>query len=160
MRLRTIALITFALCAALNARASDEATANGAALFTQNCLMCHQSGATGLPGQFPRLAGRIAKISSTPAGRAYLIDVLTYGMVGTLAIDGDSILGLMPPFAQLPDAQVADILSYVQTLGEAPAKPPAPFTAAEFHARRATPPKSAADVFAERQTLQHAKLIP
>jgi mono/diheme cytochrome c family protein len=149
----------------LPARAAD-----GSALFIQNCLMCHQSGAVGLPGQFPRLAGRIAAIGSRPKGRAYLIDVLTYGMAGKITVDDQPIVGLMPPFAQLSNDDVAGVLSYVQSLdvslggtppGGAPlgGTPPL-FTAEEVRARRsATSVKSATDVRAERQSLEDAKIV-
>jgi mono/diheme cytochrome c family protein len=143
---------------------------DGGALFTQNCLMCHQAGAVGLPGQFPRLAGRIAAISSKPKGRAYLIDVLTYGMAGTITVDDQAIIGLMPPFAQLSNDEVAGVLSYVQSIGPpaAAATPaagspaletPAAFTAAEVRAGRANTGKTATDVRAERQSLEDAKII-
>lgn len=154
----------------LSARAAD-----GGGLFIQNCLMCHQSGAVGLPGQFPRLAGRIAAISSRPKGRAYLIDVLTYGMAGKITVDDQPIVGLMPPFAQLSNDDVAGVLSYVQSLdvspggaplsgtpsgGAPPAKSPAAFTAEEVRAGRSSAAaKSATDVRAERQSLEDAKII-
>ena len=139
-------------------------SADGGGLFTQNCLMCHQAGAVGLPGQFPRLAGRIAAISSKPKGRAYLIDVLTYGMTGKITVDDQSIIGLMPPFAQLSNDEVAGVLSYVQSLGSPPggspaAGSPAVFTAEEVQAGRAKPVKTATDVRAERQSLEDAQLI-
>jgi mono/diheme cytochrome c family protein len=120
---------------------------DGAALFAQNCALCHQSAGAGLAGQFPRLAGRVGPISAKPAGRAYLIDVLTYGMVGTVSVDGQPIIGQMPSFASLPDEQVAAVLSYLQSLGGAPKEA---FTAAEVTAGRAKGMKSASDVLAER----------
>jgi mono/diheme cytochrome c family protein len=139
--------------------------ADGAAVFTQNCLMCHQSGAVGLAGQFPRLAGRIDAISANARGRAYLIDVLTYGMAGKITVDDQSIIGLMPPFAQLSNDDVAGVLSYVQSLGETPGvaasgKSPAAFTAEEVRAGRSNAAKTAADVRAERQSLEDVQLIP
>ena len=145
--------------AAADGAAVEGAAADGVAAFTQNCQMCHQAGGAGLAGAFPRLAGRVAVISLNPKGRAYLIDVLTYGMAGTVTVDGQPLMGLMPPFAQLPDAEVAAILSYVQTLGVA-AVEAAPLTAAEVTAGRAAPPKSATEVLAERQALEKAKIVP
>jgi mono/diheme cytochrome c family protein len=153
--------------------------ADGSGLFTQNCLMCHQAGGVGLPGQFPRLAGRIGAISSQPKGRAYLIDVLTYGMAGQITVDGESIVGLMPPFAQLSNDDVAGVLSYVQSLrsqqggelsggelsggeppgGEPPGGTPSAFTAEEVRAGRANTVKTATDVRAERRSLEDAKII-
>ena len=155
--LRTLlSLVGFAALAAgpLPSRAAD-----GSGLFTQNCLMCHQAGAVGLPGQFPRLAGRIGAISSQPKGRAYLIDVLTYGMAGKITVDDQSIVGLMPPFAQLSNDDVAGVLSYVQSLGDAPTATPAAFTAEEVRAGRANTVKTPTDVRAERQSLEDAKLV-
>jgi mono/diheme cytochrome c family protein len=134
--------------------------ADGAVLFTQNCQMCHQAGAVGLAGQFPRLAGRIAAISGNPQGRAYLIDVLTYGMAGRITVDDQAIIGLMPPFAQIADGEVAAILTYVQSLGDGPSAPPAAFSAEEIHARRSGPAKTAADVQDERQSLAQVHVIP
>jgi mono/diheme cytochrome c family protein len=133
---------------------------DGAALFAQNCALCHQAGAMGLPGQFPRLAGRIAAISTHPEGRVYLADVLTYGLAGSVTIDDQQIVGLMPPFAVLPNDVVADILNYVQSLGSRPPKGTIrPFTEQEIAAERARTGKSLDDVQAERRALQHSKVI-
>jgi len=147
------------LAAALAAVSAASQAGDGAASFAQNCQMCHQSGAVGLAGAFPRLAGRVAAISAKPAGRAYLIDVLTYGMTGSITVDKQPLIGLMPAFAQLPEDEIAAVLSYVQTLGNAPAKVPPPFTAEEIATGRAKPPKTAANVFAERQVLEKAKVV-
>lgn len=159
-------LVSLVCLAAVAAGAVPALGADGSGLFTQNCLMCHQTGAVGLAGQFPRLAGRVAAISSKPQGRAYLIDVLTYGMAGKITVDDQPIVGLMPPFAQLSNDDVAGVLSYVQSLEGPPdgaprgAHPPA-FTAEEVRAgRSATSAKSATDVRAERQSLEDAKIIP
>ena len=134
---------------------------DGAAAFQQNCALCHQAAGTGISGQFPRLAGRVAAISTSPKGRVYLVDVLTYGMLGNIVVDGQPIYGLMPPFAaSIPADVVADILNYVQTLGDAPAKKPALFTADEVAAGRTGAPKSADDVQAERKSLLASKIIP
>lgn len=142
--------------------ASTRATAgDGAALFAQNCQLCHQAGAKGLAGQFPRLAGRVAAISRHPEGRVYLADVLTYGLAGTVKVDAQQIVGLMPPFAVLPNDVVADILSYVQSLGDESAKggPAKPFTEAEIAAARANTGKTIDDVQSERRALQRLKVV-
>jgi mono/diheme cytochrome c family protein len=142
------------------ALAGAAAAGDGSALFAQNCALCHQAGATGLPGQFPRLAGRVAAISTHAEGRVYLADVLTYGLSGSVKIDDQQIIGVMPPFAVLPDDVVADILNYVQTLGDPPKKGTVrPFTEQEIAAARARTGKSLDDVQAERRALQHSKVI-
>ena len=148
------------LLAVIAANSPVSRAIDGAASFAQNCQMCHQSAGVGLAGTFPRLAGRVATISSKLAGRAYLIDVLTYGMTGTITVDKAPLFGMMPSFAQLPDEQIALTLSYVQGLGDRPQKPPLKFTAEEVAARRAKGSKSAAGVLAERQTLEKNKTIP
>ena len=131
-------------------------TPDGSALFTQNCVMCHQNGAVGLAGQFPRLAGRVGPISAKPAGKAYLVDVLTYGMVGMVTIDGQPIIGQMPSFATLPDDQAAAILGYLQGLGGAPK---GRITAAEVTEQRGKGGKSPAEVMAERQGLAASGVV-
>lgn len=142
--------LVLVISSALLSVAAAAETPDGAAIFNQNCAMCHQSGGAGLSGQFPRLAGRIGPISAKPAGRAYLVDVLTYGMVGQVTVDGQPIIGMMPPFASLPDEQVAAVLSYLQSLGGAPKES---FSAAEITAGRAKDKKSGSEVMAERQGL-------
>ncbi|HEY2686545.1 MAG TPA: cytochrome c [Steroidobacteraceae bacterium] len=133
---------------------------DGAALFAQNCALCHQSSGAGLPGQFPRLAGRVGAISTHDLGRSYLIDVLTYGLSGTVTVDDQEIIGVMPAFNALPDDVVADILSYVQTLGDRPAKPSKSFSKQEVASERAKQAKSPDEMQGERQELKRAKVIP
>ena len=136
--------------------AASAETPDGAAVFSQNCAMCHQTAGAGLPGQFPRLAGRVGPISAKPAGRAYLVDVLTSGMVGQVTVDRQPIIGMMPPFASLPDEQVAAVLGYLQSLGGAPKEA---FSVAEVTAGRAKDRKSGSEVLAERQGLVAAGVV-
>ena len=93
------------------------ATADHDAVFNANCSMCHQLGAAGVPGQFPRRAGRAGQIASTAAGRHYLERVVLYGMMGDITVDGTPIVGgVMPSFAALPDKDLAAALDYVVSL--------------------------------------------
>lgn len=99
--------------------AAQAAPAQGSAVFAANCSMCHQLGATGVPGQFPRLAGRASRIAATAAGRGYLEHVVLYGMMGTITVDGQSIVGgVMPPFASLSDDDLAAALDYIISLDD------------------------------------------
>ncbi len=94
------------------------ATAGHSAVFNANCSMCHQLGAAGVPGQFPRLAGRAGEIAATAAGRHYLERVVLYGMMGDITVDGTPIVGgVMPSFATLSDKDLAAALNYVASLG-------------------------------------------
>ena len=97
--------------------AAAAATAHRSAVFNANCSMCHQLRAAGVPGQFPRLAGRVGKIASTAAGRGYLEHVVLYGMMGTITVDGTAIVGgVMPSFASLSNKDLAAALNYVASL--------------------------------------------
>jgi cytochrome c5 len=94
-------------------------TADHAAVFNNNCSMCHQLGAAGVPGEFPRLAGRAGKIAATAAGRNYLEHVVLFGMMGEVTVDGTPIVGgVMPPFASLSDQDLAAALDYIVSLDD------------------------------------------
>jgi mono/diheme cytochrome c family protein len=111
-RVPSIAVALFVATAV--SRAED---APGQKLFGADCGLCHQRTGEGVPGQFPRLAGRLGVIASTPEGRAYIGHVLANGMSGTVSVDGKTIVGYMPAFRQVPPADAAAILTYVSGLG-------------------------------------------
>ena len=88
----------------------------GASAYAANCSACHQPTGAGLPGVFPPLAGHGADLyaaSGGIGGRAYLIDVLLYGLQGAITIDGASYNGLMPAWQQLSDDQIAAVINFV-----------------------------------------------
>lgn len=151
---RVPAPILAALALALGS-ADSAGAADGAALFAQNCAMCHQSDAAGLPGQYPRLKGRVGPISAKARGRAYLIHVVTYGMAGRIDVDQQAILGVMPAL-RLSDEDAARVLSY---LGGLAYPRSTAFTAAEVAAERARGPMSGGEVNAERRNLRDAKVL-
>lgn len=125
--------------------------------YASHCQMCHQSGGEGLPGQFPRLAGRVGKIAATPGGRRYLVSVVLNGMAGAITVDDQRIVGLMPTMAVLKDGEVASILN---ALGSGGGKKPAAFTAGEVAKIRGEGRLTTAQVAAERASLAAAGLIP
>lgn len=157
MRTRVLLLCGLLACAA---RASAATPADGATLYLQHCLMCHQSGGAGLPGQFPRLAGRVADIAVLPEARAWLVQVLSHGMSGTITVDGEAIVGLMPAFAQIPDADTAALLNHLLGFGKPSGKAPAPFSAEEVQGVRAGPAPSATEVHAARTRLGIPRIAP
>ena len=87
----------------------SKANADGAASFEMNCAFCHQAGGVGVPGQFPRLAGRAGEIASKPEGKKFLPQVLLNGMSGRITADGEEILGIMPGFDSMSDDDMAAI---------------------------------------------------
>lgn len=125
--------------------------------YRANCQGCHQADAKGLPGQFPRLNGRANLIAATPEGRQYLMHAVLFGSAGRIVVDGKTIIGVMPAFGRLSDADLAQALTYVSRLGGG--KAPAAFTPAEVKAARADQLSSTA-VSANRARLLEAKQIP
>jgi hypothetical protein len=117
--------------------------------------MCHQKAGAGLRGQFPRLAGRVARIGASAEGRRYLIEVGLFGMAGQLKVDGATLFGVMPPLASLSDEDLAAALSYLVALDDsgnlktqahetfvspadvAAARSAVPLSATQVHAKRA-----------------------
>lgn len=155
MRRLLVGGVLLAMAAMVAAPAwADEA--RGKALFGADCGLCHQGKGEGVPGSFPRLAGRVGVIAAKAEGHAYLTHVLASGMTGAIKVDGGTIVGYMPPFAALPAADVADILTYVTTLGGGAA---VPFTAADIEAGRAAKLAPSA-VHDERTKLVGAKVVP
>ncbi|WP_353199260.1 cytochrome c [Sandarakinorhabdus sp.] len=131
---KNLVLALVAVLATPAAAADPKAAAKAA--FVARCGMCHQATGDGLAGQFPKLSGRAAAIAQTPAGRRYLARVVLGGMAGPIEIDGVKLNGVMPGMASMSDAEIAEILSHVVTLGK-PAKPAKPFKAEDITAARA-----------------------
>ena len=94
-------------------------TADHSTVFNNNCSMCHQLGAAGVPGEFPRLARRAGEIAATAPGRNYLERVVLFGMIGEVTVDGTPIVGgVMPSFGSLSDQDLADALDYIVSLDD------------------------------------------
>jgi mono/diheme cytochrome c family protein len=144
------------LAALFVAAATDMASADGQAVFDNSCAFCHQAGGVGVPGQFPRLAGRVGAIAATPEGRAFLPKILLNGMSGRVTVDEQPILGIMPAFDSLSDADMASVLTYLSGMDHAPVT----FTADEIKNLRGEPKLSPTDVAAAREELAAKKIVP
>ena len=81
-----------------------------------------------MPGAYPRLAGRAGAIAGVPEGRKAMVSAALYGVAGVLKVDGQTVVGVMPSFAHVTDADIAGVLTYVSHLG---GMRPKSFTAAE-----------------------------
>ena len=134
-----------------------QAADQGETTFNTYCAMCHQITGQGVPGQFPRIAGRADQIAKSPKGREYLCTLVLYGMTGKVTIDGTSFVGVMAPLGQLSDQDLADALNHVMQLSKAKVKP---FTAAEVKAQRRPTPLSLTEVYEIRNQLMTAGSIP
>lgn len=128
---------------------------SGQALYGQYCASCHQANGQGLPGSFPPLAGHLQEILGKKEGRAYLVDVVLFGLQGQIQVKGQSYNGNMPAWeAQLKDDQIATLLNYLaSSFGN---KPPAgfkPYTPDEVKKERAKK-LSPQKVYALRKSLK------
>jgi mono/diheme cytochrome c family protein len=128
-------------------------------LYDAQCAVCHQRAAVGAPGQFPRLAGRIAAIAGHADGRAYLVGVVRNGLSGSIKVDGAAVAGLMPPFPQLAADELASILNYLTSLGSRSARKSHRFDSAEV-AKLSSRVASPHQLLAERESLASAGVIP
>lgn len=128
------------------------------ASYLARCSMCHQAGAQGLPGQFPRLAGRAGEIAAAPEGRRYLARVALWGLYGPIEVEGKPINGMMPGVAATSDAEIADVLNHLIAVGKT-AKPAKAFKPAEIAAVRAEGRVSGTDNAALRKTLVEKGVI-
>jgi mono/diheme cytochrome c family protein len=144
------------LAALFVAAATDMASADGQAVFDNSCAFCHQAGGVGVPGQFPRLAGRVGAMAATPAGRVFLPKILLNGMSGRVTVDEQPILGIMPAFDSMSDDDLASVLTYLAGLDHAPIA----FTADEIKKARGEPKLSPTDVAAAREDLAAKKIVP
>jgi len=84
----------------------------GQAAYLANCAACHQADGTGLAGAFPPLKGSDWLIGNT--AEIAIRAVLT-GLSGPLKVSGKDYNGVMPAMSHLSDADIAHILSYVNT---------------------------------------------
>jgi mono/diheme cytochrome c family protein len=130
------------------------AKAASSAVFVTNCAVCHQSDGRGVPGLYPPLANSVGNYLRVNKGRAYLIQVVSFGMSGSLVSHGQSYSGYMPSWPQLNDQEIADALNEVLTRfnGGLLPKDFSRFTANEVKGVRAKQ-LSSTDVLKERQEL-------
>jgi len=85
----------------------------GKALFSANCITCHQANGQGLPGQYPPLAG--SEILLGPALN-HTIAIVLKGLQGPVTVKGQPFNNAMQPWeGQYTDQQLASILTYVRS---------------------------------------------
>ncbi len=90
----------------------------GKRLFTQNCVVCHQTSGLGVAGQFPTLVESEWVIDAGPddwVGDNHLVRVLIHGLGGPVQVKGVTYNNAMPPWSQLKDDQIAAILTYIRS---------------------------------------------
>jgi mono/diheme cytochrome c family protein len=88
--------------------------ARGEAVYTSNCISCHQPTGMGLTGAFPPLAGSewVTGTVDRP------IAIVMHGLQGPITVAGAEYNGMMMPWgvgAPLSDDDLAAVLTYVRS---------------------------------------------
>ena len=87
----------------------------GKRIFTQNCVVCHQTTGLGVPGQFPPLAGSEWVLGGDWHGDNHIVKILLKGLQGPVQVKGAAFNNAMPPWGQLKDEQIAFVLTYIRS---------------------------------------------
>ena len=107
------------------------AAITGQQAYARNCLSCHQADGYGVPNMQPAITGGTWVQGEV---QALALFVLTGGFNSAERKESDSH-NVMPAFRQLPDEELAEILTYIrQKFG----KGASPVSAAQVAAARAT----------------------
>ncbi len=137
---------------------------NTGARIYKRCAACHLADGAGVPGAFPPLAGRIEHFAATNKGRAYLVMVISKGLVGPLEIDGVTYRGMMPgQGSTLKNEGITEVLNYMlETFPDlANTSVIAPFTVEEVGEITAAHPKANARTTHEwRDELVGSETVP
>lgn len=84
----------------------------GKKIFVTNCATCHQPTGTGVPGQYPPLAGS----EWVTGSEERMIRIVLHGLNGPITVSGQEYTNVMAPLgAVLKDEQIANVLSYVRS---------------------------------------------
>ena len=105
-----------------------------------SCAACHLPDGVGVPGAFPPVRNRASKMAALDGGREYLVTVVTYGLMGTIVVDGTQYFGVMAGnTGALTDEVIAEALNYlVFDLNDEEVDAIEPFTAEEVAAIQAS----------------------
>jgi len=87
----------------------------GKRIYTQNCVVCHQTSGLGMPGQFPPLVGSEWVVGGDWVAANHLVSILLHGMQGAVQVKGVTYNNAMPPWKQLKDDQIAAVLTYIRS---------------------------------------------
>jgi mono/diheme cytochrome c family protein len=90
----------------------------GKRLYTQNCVVCHQTSGLGVAGQFPPLVESewvVDAGSGDWVGDNHLVKILLHGLQGAIQVKGNTYNNAMPPWQQLKDSEIAYILTYIRS---------------------------------------------
>jgi mono/diheme cytochrome c family protein len=87
------------------------AAVDGKQIYGAKCAACHQASGMGVSGVFPPLAGAEWVLGDEKV----LVSILLHGVQGELVVKGNTYNGVMPAFGNLPDEEIAAVLTYVRS---------------------------------------------
>jgi mono/diheme cytochrome c family protein len=83
----------------------------GKTLYNGNCANCHQASGAGQPGAYPPMVGSEYVLGSPRVLAAILLD----GVQGPLTVENSPYgTNVMPPWPNLSDDKLADIMTYIR----------------------------------------------
>jgi mono/diheme cytochrome c family protein len=91
--------------------ATPVAAGNGALLYKQYCLSCHQADGGGVSNMNPPLI----KTSYVLGDKVRLAKIILNGFSERVEIEGEMYSNVMPAFNYLTNQQIADVLTYVRS---------------------------------------------
>jgi mono/diheme cytochrome c family protein len=107
----------------------------GKRVFTQNCVVCHQTTGLGQAGQFPPLVDSEWVLSRDWHGDNHLVKIVLNGLQGPITVKGESYNNAMTAFGQtLDDDKIAAVLTYIRNEWENQAPPITPEFVAQIRA--------------------------
>ncbi len=87
----------------------------GKLVYDRNCKVCHQVNRMGMPKVYPPLKNT----ERTNGDKDFLIEVVLNGLSGEVVVEGVKYNGVMASYRNLTDQQIADVLNYIRSDGEA-----------------------------------------
>jgi nitrite reductase (NO-forming)/hydroxylamine reductase len=95
--------------ASATAAPSAERLAAGEKVYKEQCIACHQPDGKGLPKAFPPLAASDYLLADPKRA----VGIVVNGLTGAVRVNEETYNSVMPPFPQLSNQQVADVVTYV-----------------------------------------------
>jgi mono/diheme cytochrome c family protein len=138
---------------AANAPAATAEKIDGAAVYNEQCVACHQQNGEGVAEQFPPLKDNRDIFLS----REFPARVVLFGLKGKIDVNGHAFDAEMPPLDVLSDQQIAAVIAYVRGAwgnGKLRPKDMAPIDAAAVTKLRQQKNVTAEQVYAQRKQLK------
>ncbi|MFW6103809.1 MAG: c-type cytochrome [Bacteroidota bacterium] len=82
----------------------------GEQVYNKHCLTCHQKDGSGVPSMYPPVTDN----PRVKGDKERLIKIILEGQTGRIEVRGMSYNGVMPPFKNLSDEEVASVLTYMR----------------------------------------------